>query len=70
MSEQTEIKSSNRAARDELSAREAITYFNPMEEAFLTTVETPEPRYVVVCFPILLALAAQLFARRSDSPAL
>lgn len=32
MSEQTEIKSSNRAARDELSAREAITYFNPMEE--------------------------------------
>lgn len=31
--------------------------------AFLTTVETPEPRYVVECFPALLALAAQIWAR-------
>ncbi len=30
--------------------------------AFLTTVEAPEPRYVVSCYPALLALAAQLFA--------
>lgn len=29
--------------------------------AFLATLETPEPRYVLVCFPILLALAAQAF---------
>ena len=29
--------------------------------AFLTTLETPEPRYVLVCFPALIALAAQLF---------
>lgn len=29
--------------------------------AFLTTLETPEPRYVLVCFPLLIALAAQLF---------
>jgi 4-amino-4-deoxy-L-arabinose transferase-like glycosyltransferase len=34
--------------------------------AFLTTVETPEPRYVVECFPALLALAAQIWSRRSE----
>ena len=28
--------------------------------AFLTTLETPEPRYVLVCFPLLIALAAQI----------
>jgi hypothetical protein len=32
--------------------------------AFLTTLETPEPRYVLVCFPTLIALAAQLFLPR------
>jgi hypothetical protein len=26
--------------------------------AFLTTVETPEPRYVLLCFPAVIALAA------------
>jgi len=31
--------------------------------AFLTTLETPEPRYVLVCFPALLALGAQIFHR-------
>ena len=31
--------------------------------AFLTTLETPEPRYVLVCFPALLALGAQVFHR-------
>jgi hypothetical protein len=28
--------------------------------AFLTTVEAPEPRYVVTCYPAVLALASQL----------
>ena len=32
-----------------------------LRTAFLTTLETPEPRYVLVCFPIALALAAQIF---------
>ena len=32
--------------------------------AFLTTIETPEPRYVLVCFPAVLALAAHGFMRR------
>lgn len=40
--------------------------FVVLRTAFLTTIETPEPRYVLVCFPILLALAAQLF--RQPSP--
>jgi len=35
--------------------------------AFLTTLETPEPRYVLVCFPAIIALAAQVIAgRRTD----
>jgi hypothetical protein len=37
--------------------------FVVLRTAFLTTIETPEPRYVLVCFPIVLALAAQPFAR-------
>ena len=32
--------------------------------AFLTTIETPEPRYVLECFPAVFALAAQLWARK------
>lgn len=34
-----------------------------LRTAFLTTLETPEPRYVLVCYPALLALVAQVFAR-------
>ena len=36
--------------------------FIVLRTAFLTTLETPEPRYVLVCFPALIALGAQLFA--------
>ena len=32
--------------------------------AFLTTLETPEPRYVLECFPALIALGAQVLAGR------
>lgn len=35
-----------------------------LRTAFLTTLETPEPRYVLVCFPVIIAMAAQLFVRR------
>lgn len=31
--------------------------------AFLTTIESPEPRYVVTCYPAMLALAALICAR-------
>jgi hypothetical protein len=33
--------------------------------AFLTTMETPEPRYVLECFPAVIALGAQLAAGRA-----
>lgn len=32
--------------------------------AFLTTLETPEPRYVLVCSPLIIAMAAQIFQPR------
>jgi hypothetical protein len=35
-----------------------------LRTVFLTTLETPEPRYVLVCFPIALALAGQVFVAR------
>lgn len=37
-----------------------------LRTAFLTTLETPEPRYVLVCFPALIAMGAQVFGSRSD----
>jgi hypothetical protein len=49
------------------AARGAIALlatFVLLRTAFLTTLETPEPRYVLVCYPMLLALAAQVFAER------
>ncbi len=36
--------------------------------AFLTQLSTCEPRYVLVCFPALLAVAAQLFSRQQAFP--
>jgi len=38
-----------------------------LRTAFLTTIETPEPRYVLVCFPIVIALAALSFLPRGGS---
>jgi 4-amino-4-deoxy-L-arabinose transferase-like glycosyltransferase len=51
-----------------------LVFFFLLRTAFLTTLETPEPRYVLECFPAILALAAQVFAgkraarRASASP--
>jgi uncharacterized membrane protein len=42
-----------------------LLVFVLLRTAFLTTVETPEPRYVLECYPALLALAATLFGKRS-----
>jgi hypothetical protein len=36
--------------------------FVVLRTAFLTTIETPEPRYVLVCFPVIIAFAAQVFS--------
>jgi peptidoglycan/LPS O-acetylase OafA/YrhL len=48
------------------AARGAIALlgtFILLRTAFLTTLETPEPRYVLLCYPALLALGAQVFDR-------
>jgi len=51
------------------SVRPAVAFlalFTVIRTAFLTTLETPEPRYVLVCFPALIAMGAQVFARPSE----
>jgi 4-amino-4-deoxy-L-arabinose transferase-like glycosyltransferase len=55
--------------RSNPEARPAVVFlalFIVVRTAFLTTLETPEPRYVLVCFPALIAMGAQVFARRSE----
>jgi 4-amino-4-deoxy-L-arabinose transferase-like glycosyltransferase len=56
-----------------LEARAAVALlalFVLVRTAFLTTVETPEPRYVLVCFPAVIALATQgLVRRKAANPA-
>jgi hypothetical protein len=44
-----------------------VVTFILVRTAFLTQLQTCEPRYVMVCFPALLAVAAQLFRRTSTS---
>ena len=46
-----------------------IATFLVVRTAFLTQLQTCEPRYVVVCFPALLAVAAQLWQGRLRGPA-
>ncbi|HKV62779.1 MAG TPA: hypothetical protein VJO16_12745 [Candidatus Acidoferrum sp.] len=41
-----------------------IVLFVAMRTAFLTTLETPEPRYVLECFPAVIALGAAGLAGR------
>jgi hypothetical protein len=43
-----------------------LVVFMVLRTAFLTTLETPEPRYVLVCFSAIIALAAQVFAQRAN----
>jgi hypothetical protein len=46
------------------AARAAVALlagFIVLRTAFLATLETPEPRYTLVCFPAILALAAYIF---------
>jgi hypothetical protein len=46
-----------------------LAIFVLIRTAFLTTLETPEPRYVLVCFPLLIALGAQVMAGKMRAPA-
>lgn len=43
--------------------------FVVLRTAFLATIENPEPRYVIECFPVVLFYAGAAFARRTSSPA-
>jgi hypothetical protein len=55
-----------RISRESPSLRLAVALlfgYILLRTAFLTTLETPEPRYVLVCFPALLAQAGQVFTR-------
>jgi len=42
----------------------ALVGFVLLRSAFLGTLENPEPRYVLECFPVLLVLAGGAFARK------
>jgi 4-amino-4-deoxy-L-arabinose transferase-like glycosyltransferase len=56
--------------RSNAAVRPAVAFlavFIVLRTAFLTTLETPEPRYVLVCFPALIALGAQIFAGHSEA---
>jgi hypothetical protein len=55
-----------------LEARPAVMLllvFIGLRTAFLTTLETPEPRYVLECFPAVIALGAQAFRRETNQNA-
>ncbi|HTQ58684.1 MAG TPA: hypothetical protein VMI32_00545 [Candidatus Solibacter sp.] len=52
--------------RENSALRAAVVFllgYTLIRTVFLTTLETPEPRYVLECFPAILALAGQVFAR-------
>jgi len=56
--------------RSNTVARPAVAFlvlFILLRTVFLTTLEAPEPRYVLVCFPALIAMCAQVFARRAGA---
>jgi 4-amino-4-deoxy-L-arabinose transferase-like glycosyltransferase len=60
-----------RISRESPSLRLAVALlfgYVLLRTAFLTTLETPEPRYVLVCFPAILALAGQVFTRSVKPP--
>jgi hypothetical protein len=48
------------------AALAVLLFYILVRTVFLTTVETPEPRYVLECFPALLAFGAQVFALRGN----
>ena len=63
----TSIDASNRQNAPNLWGIALLLTYLIVRTAFLTTVEAPEPRYVVTCYPAVLALAALLWAR-SERP--
>jgi hypothetical protein len=56
-----------RRAPEARAALVLLACFVLIRTAFLTTIETPEPRYVLVCYPAVIALAAQAFSRHKPA---
>jgi 4-amino-4-deoxy-L-arabinose transferase-like glycosyltransferase len=54
-------------AAPQLWAVAFLVVFCLARTAYFTHIETPEPRYVLECFPALFALAALLWTRRANS---
>jgi hypothetical protein len=54
-----------RFAPESRAAVAMLVVFVLVRTVFLTTVETPEPRYVLVCFPAVIALAAHGLSPRN-----
>jgi hypothetical protein len=44
-----------------------LAAFVVLRTAVLTTVESPDPRYVILCYPLVLALAAHAFHRNEET---
>ena len=44
-----------------------LVTFLVLRTAYLTTLETPEPRYVIMCYPVILVLGALLWIRRTKT---
>ena len=55
-----------REATGTRAAMALLLTFVVIRTAFLTTLETPEPRYVLVCYPVIVALGAQIFLTRKS----
>jgi hypothetical protein len=56
-----------RRAPEARAAVVLLACFVLIRTAFLTTIETPEPRYVLVCYPAVIALAAHVFSQRKSA---
>ena len=56
-----------RRAPEARAAVVLLACFVVVRTAFLTTIETPEPRYVLVCYPAVIALAAHVFSQRKPA---
>jgi predicted acyltransferase len=46
-----------------------LAAFLLLRSAFLGTMENPEPRYTLECYPAIIVLAAAVFMRKSDAVA-
>lgn len=56
-----------RFAPEARAAVSMLVLFILVRTSFLTTVETPEPRYVLACFPAVIALAAHGLLRQNTT---